>query len=406
MWASTRGSDLAEDAMIGRYRILRQLGGGLSTVYLARDTQLGRDVALKIPRFAVGESPAVVQRFYREARALATLMHPNICPVYDVGQAAGVHFLAMSYVEGRPLSELVTVSPLPQRQVAEIVRTLARALAKAHALGIIHRDLKPSNVLISRYREPVILDFGLTRPTAHDPHLAKTGSPMDTGAYMSPEQARGVGPACDIYSLGVIQYELLTGRPPFEGPPAVDLGQVLRVDPPPPSALRSGLDPRLEAICLKAMAKRVEDRYASMTELAVTLDEYLRATEPVKPAPEVGGGQLGQSPGLPGQQKSAEPTPSYDKSGSLRTDLGQADPSDAPHAGARESEPNSDGIPWLGRSWLYFDRYQDAAPLVFYSGLVGAGLFAYLAIGPAWIGFLAGYLPMSMLMALAYASHG
>src|SRR5262249_44286023 len=173
-------------------------------------------------------------------------------------------------------------------------RKLATALQEAHARGVIHRDLKPSNVMISARGEPIVMDFGLARrEEAVEARLTKDGAVLGTPAYMAPEQVRGetrtTGPACDIYALGVILYELLAGRLPFQGSVLNSLGKILTQDPPPPSRLRPDLDPQLEAICLKAMAKKVEDRYASMAELAAALAAQLRAMrETPRPAPSTG----------------------------------------------------------------------------------------------------------------------
>ncbi len=267
---------------IGRYRILRKLGeGGMGSVYLADDTQLKRRVALKIPKFAANERPEVIQRFYREAQAAATLQHRNICTVHDVGQSEGLHYLTMAYIEGRTLAELIRPDkPLPERQVAILVRKLALALDEAHRQGILHRDLKPSNILIDRQREPVIMDFGLAkRVGADEDHLTKTGAILGTAAFMSPEQVEtpeSIGPAADVYSLGVILYQLLTGRLPFDGPPASVIGQLLIKEPEPVESLRPEVSPQLAEICRKAMAKRIDQRYASMAELAAGLTEYLQ----------------------------------------------------------------------------------------------------------------------------------
>jgi predicted Ser/Thr protein kinase len=278
----------------GRYRILKKLGeGGMGAVYLAEDTQLDRQVALKIPRFLPEDDPEALQRFYREARAAGTIRHPNLCPVYDVGQIEGVHYLTMAYVRGRPLSETFAPGePADQREVAALVRTLAMALEEAHQKGVIHRDLKPTNVMVDQQGEPVIVDFGLARRTGtQDIRLTQSGIFLGTPAYMAPEQVRGdveaMGPASDIYSLGVILYELVCGRLPFVGSAAAVLGQIQYADPPPPSQLRLDLDPALEAVCLKAMAKRVDDRYRSMAELAAALSDYL-ASPGGKPPPAAG----------------------------------------------------------------------------------------------------------------------
>jgi serine/threonine protein kinase/HEAT repeat protein len=263
----------------------------MGSVYLAHDTQLDRRVALKVPHIDPDGSPLALERFYREARAAATLHHPNLCPVYDAGQIDGVPYLTMAYVEGRPLTDFIDPKkPVAPRQAAALVRKLALALQEAHAKGVVHRDLKPGNVMITTAREPVVLDFGLARlARAKDMRLTQTGRVMGTPAYMPPEQVLGdvdaMGPGCDVYSLGVMLYELLTGRVPFEGTGMGVLALILTAVPQPPSALRPGLDARLEAICLKAMAKQAADRYASMSALAAALQDYLRGSSSAAPAP-------------------------------------------------------------------------------------------------------------------------
>jgi serine/threonine protein kinase len=270
----------------GRYRIVRTLGhGGMGAVYLAHDTQLDRSVALKIPDIPPGSGRDVLERFYREARAAAALHHPNLCAVYDVGQVDGCPYLTMAYIEGKPLSALIgRGAALAEHQVAAVIRKLALALQEAHDHNVVHRDLKPANILVSRKGELVIVDFGLARRYgAGDAQVTNSGLILGTPAYMSPEQIEGssasMGPACDIYSLGVILYEMLSGRVPFEGSAVLVLCQILGSDPEPLSQLRPDVDPRLEAICCKAMAKRVSDRYATMRDLAGVLGEYLRGSE-------------------------------------------------------------------------------------------------------------------------------
>lgn len=271
----------------GHYRIIKRLGrGAMGAVYLADDTRLGRQVALKVPHLRTSGSTRAasahdLDRFYREARAAANLNHPNLCPVYDVGQVEGIPYLTMAYIRGRPLSRYINPDrPIPPRRVAVIVRKLARAMEEAHRSGVIHRDLKPSNIMVGSRRELVIMDFGLVwRIGAEDRRLTRRGLIVGTPAYMSPEQISGrvedLGPRCDVYSLGVILYELLTARRPFEGPEAVVLAQILYVDPVSPSAYRPELDDQIAAICLKAVAKRSEDRYATMGEFASSLADYL-----------------------------------------------------------------------------------------------------------------------------------
>jgi formylglycine-generating enzyme required for sulfatase activity len=266
----------------GRYRILKQLGqGGMGSVYLAYDTHLQRRVALKVPHLEPGDA-TVLQRFYREARAAATLHHPNICPVHDVGEQEGIPYLTMAFIEGRTLAaRLQDDGPLPQREAAEIVRKLALALQEAHARGLIHRDLKPANVMIDHRGEPVVMDFGLARQAdRQSARLTQRGSFMGTPAYMPPEQIRGevdaMGPGMDIYGLGVVLNELLTGRLPFEGPLEVVVAKILTQSAPPPSAYRPDLHPDLEAVCLRAMQNEIAARYANMAEMARALAAYLR----------------------------------------------------------------------------------------------------------------------------------
>jgi serine/threonine protein kinase len=255
----------------------------MGSVHLARDTRLERLVALKVPNLGQdpggASDPEVLARFFREARAAATLHHPNICPVFDVGEVDGIPFLTMAYLEGRPLCSLVeSGEPLEQRRAAGIVRTLALAMQEAHRRGVIHRDLKPSNIMITPAGEPVVMDFGLARrDEPREPRLTRSGVVMGTPAYMAPEQIRGelaaVSHGCDIYALGVILYELLTARVPFNGPVMAVLGQILHEEPEPPSRYREGLDRRLEATCLRAMAKEVDERYATMADLVSALDD-------------------------------------------------------------------------------------------------------------------------------------
>ena len=246
----------------GRYRIMRQLGqGGMGAVYLAHDTKLNRSVALKVPYFSPADGPQAVQRFEREARAAATLDHPNLCPIHDVGEIDGIHYLTMPYIEGKPLSEAMTRGQtITEAQAAAVIRKLALALQEAHEKGIIHRDLKPGNIMVNRRRELIIMDFGLARMIDgdHNP-ITRTGHVLGTALYMAPEQAAGdiaaIGPAADVYSLGVILFELLTGYRPFEGPWSLVIGLKNVKDPDPPSKHRPDLSPALDAICLKAIAK-------------------------------------------------------------------------------------------------------------------------------------------------------
>jgi len=274
----------------GRFRIIRALGkGGMGSVYLAHDPQLDRNVALKIPHVSTDAGPEVFERFYRESRAAAKLQHPNICPVHDVGEIDGVQYLVMAHVEGEPLSEVLRRrGALSSPEAAALVRTIALALEDAHEAGVVHRDLKPSNIMINKRGEPVVMDFGLAQLTQVGPpgaeRLTQTGAILGTPAYMSPEQVMGdtarIGPASDIYSLGVMLYELVTGRLPFQGRPAAVLGQIIARDPARPSQVRDDVDQRIDPICAKAMAKSVDDRFDSMRSMAAMLDEFVRASLP------------------------------------------------------------------------------------------------------------------------------
>lgn len=275
-------------AEFGRYRVLRILGqGAMGAVYLANDTVLGRQVALKTPKLGGTESPEVAERFEREARAAATLHHRNICPVFDVGEIDGVRYLTMAYIEGKPLSAFISrKQQLSERQAAIAVRKLARALEAAHRAGVIHRDLKPDNVMVDRSGEPVIMDFGLARKEEgrEQIRLTREGTIMGSPAYMSPEQVSGapnaVGSQSDIFSLGVILYELLTGRLPFDGGVTAVLAQILAAEPPQLEELRPGVDARLVRICSRMMAKSVSDRYQTMQEVVDDLSEILKVPHP------------------------------------------------------------------------------------------------------------------------------
>jgi predicted Ser/Thr protein kinase len=277
----------------GRYEVRQLLGkGGMGAVYLAHDPQLDRLVALKIPSFSAGESDELAARFLREARAAATLNHPGICPVYDVGQIDGVMYLTMAFIEGQPLSSLVAGGqPLPPEMAVRLMRELALALQEAHEHGIVHRDLKPANVMLNRKRQPVIMDFGLARRGAADEtRLTRSGVVMGTPAYMSPEQVNGevdrMGPPTDVYALGVILYELLTGKLPFDGAPGTLMVHILQSPVPPLSTHVGGLDHRLQEVIGKALAKRPEDRYANADALARALGAILETPGPAA-APEI-----------------------------------------------------------------------------------------------------------------------
>jgi serine/threonine protein kinase len=268
----------------GRYRIEKQLGeGAMGAVYLAHDTQLDREVALKTPKFNSDNAERLGKRFRREAQSAATLHHRNICPVYDVGQIDGVDYMTMAFIDGKPLSAYVnSEKPLALRQVALVIRKLAVALQAAHDAGVVHRDLKPSNVIIDREGEPVVMDFGLAGrvDAAGDSQLTRTGTILGTPAYMSPEQIEGaqklIGPRTDIYALGVVMFELLTGRLPFRGSPASVMGKALVAKPPSIADLRGGVDPELVKLCESMMVKHPAKRIGTMREVAEKLTGWIR----------------------------------------------------------------------------------------------------------------------------------
>jgi hypothetical protein len=290
---SAPGGDRLALESFGRYRLIQELGrGGMGTVYLAHDSQLDRRVALKVPNIEATEGE-MYERFYREARAAATLDHPNICPVYDIGTIDGAPYLTMAFIEGESLAQkLRRDGPWSPTEAAALVRDLALALEEAHRRGIVHRDLKPANIMLKSGGVPIIMDFGLARrvglrEVALDPggagtpdeRLTQVGRIVGTPAYMSPEQCQGdveaIGPGCDVYSLGVILFELLTGRAPFQGATAAVLQKITSEPVPAPSSVRAGLDPRLDAICLRALRKKIDERFGSMREFAKVLDGYL-----------------------------------------------------------------------------------------------------------------------------------
>jgi serine/threonine protein kinase len=265
----------------GRYQIARQLGrGAMGAVYLAYDSQLERYVALKTP--FLGDNPLTIQRFYREARATAQLRSPYICPIYDVGQISGIYFISMAFIDGRSLGQVIADGQLRNLdRIAEIVKKIARGLQKAHDQGIIHRDLKPDNIMLDGDGEPIVMDFGLARRMDDEVQITMAGRILGTPAYMSPEQVEGnskkIGPPTDIYSLGAVLYQMLTMRLPFQGSLTSVLRKVGNEEPPKPSSIAPEViaDSPLERICLKMMAKKISDRYASMADVVAALDGKL-----------------------------------------------------------------------------------------------------------------------------------
>jgi serine/threonine-protein kinase len=272
------------------YEIEAVLGhGGMGVVYKAGQLRLGRLVALKMLLAGAYAQPHELARFRREAEAVAGLRHPNIVQIYDVGEVAGRPYFTMELVEGGSLAHKVRGVPQLARDAAALVATLADAMHAAHQGGIVHRDLKPGNILLTPDGTPKITDFGLARRLRDPSGLTVSGHPLGTPSYMAPEQAEGrksdIGPATDVYALGAILYELLTGRPPFHGEtPAETVHQVLSYEPVSPARLNPRVPRDLETICLKCLRKEPGRRYASARELADDLGRFLK-DEPIRARP-------------------------------------------------------------------------------------------------------------------------
>jgi len=271
------------------YAVLGVLGqGGMGVVFKAYDQRLLRNVAIKMVAAGPIAADELFERFEREAQAIAQIQHPNIAQIYEVGEVEGRPYLVMEFISGGTLSEHLRNQPQTPTQAAELIETLARAMHASHEAGILHRDLKPSNVLLTREGIPKITDFGLAKRLQAEgaANATRTGDVVGTPAYMSPEQAGGVvrsiGPPTDIYSLGVILFEMLTGRPPFQTPdPLSTVLMVLSDDPVPPRRLQPSVPRDLETICLKCLEKVPAKRYANAAELADDLGRF-RRSEPIR----------------------------------------------------------------------------------------------------------------------------
>ena len=278
------GADLPRE--FGDFELQAELGrGGMGVVYLARQRSLDREVGLKMILQGELASAADLARFRSEAESAARLDHPHIVPVYEVGERDGRPYFAMKYVAGTTLARRLAEGPMPPREAAALLAPICDAVHFAHSRGILHRDLKPSNILIDREGRPHVTDFGLAKRVAGDSQITRSGAILGTPCYMAPEQAAGnrgqLGPASDVYSLGTILYQMLTGRPPFQAATAVDtLLLVLEQDPLPPRLLNPRADRDLEMIALKCLQKPPALRYPSAKALADDLRAYL-TDEPI-----------------------------------------------------------------------------------------------------------------------------
>jgi serine/threonine protein kinase len=268
-------TEVADNTLVdSRYRILRRIGsGGMADVYCAEDTHLGRQVALKVLHRRFAQDQEFVERFRREASAAAGLQHPNVVGVFDRGRHDGTYYIAMEHLPGRTLKEIVgTDAPLAQERVVDFGLQILQAAGFAHRHGVIHRDFKPHNVIVDEQAHAKVTDFGIARAGASE--MTETGSIMGTAQYLSPEQAQGhaVTATSDLYSIGVMLYEMLAGRLPFEGDSAVSIALKHLSEPPPPlSQLRPDVHPALESVVMAALAKDPARRWQSAEDFAEAL---------------------------------------------------------------------------------------------------------------------------------------
>ena len=272
---------------MGDYELLEEIGrGGMGVVFRATQVSLGREVAIKMIQRERIASQDERKRFFVEAESTARLSHPNIVPVYEVGELGGRPYFSMACIHGQTLMQRIGNSPMPQRQAVQVIAPICRAIAYAHMQGIVHRDIKPSNILLDEEGQPKLTDFGLAKLTnGKQEHLTRTGAILGTPTYMSPEQASGieqnVGPSSDIFSVGSVLYHALTGRPPLVANSPIELAmKIIEQDPPPPRLLEPRLDRDLEMIVIRCLQKPPDLRYKTADDLAMDLEAFLR-DEPI-----------------------------------------------------------------------------------------------------------------------------
>ncbi|HIE43533.1 MAG TPA: serine/threonine protein kinase [Candidatus Omnitrophica bacterium] len=273
---------------LGDYGILEEIGrGGMGVIYKAHQKSLDRIVALKVVKVGIGINEGMIKRFQREAMTAANLKHPNIISIHEVGKSGEFHYFSMNYVDGNTLEEEISKNKISLRRSLEIIIEVAKALQYAHSMGIIHRDVKPSNILIDKNGGVHVGDFGIAKRSKPRFETTQTTGIIGTPHYMSPEQAKGrtVDQRSDIFSLGVVFYEMLTKRVPFDGDTVLNiLKKLLEEDPILPRRLNPHIPPEVETICLKALNKQPERRYATALEMAEDIEHFLRG-EPIKAKP-------------------------------------------------------------------------------------------------------------------------
>jgi eukaryotic-like serine/threonine-protein kinase len=329
--------------LLDRYEVGRLLGaGGMAEVFEGRDRLLARRVAIKVPLSQHAHDPEFAHRFRREAQAAASLSHPGVVAVYDTGTENGTHFIVMEYVDGRTLKDVIRAeAPLYPDRAAEITADVCSALAAAHARGLVHRDVKPANIMLMPDGRVKLMDLGIARVAAGET-VTQTAAMLGTAQYLSPEQAQGqaVDFRSDLYSLGCCLYEMLTGTVPFRGATPVAIAyRHVREDPAAPRLLNPDIPPSLEAVCLKAMAKRPEDRYQTAAEFRADL-ERARAGQRVAAGPAAGAATAAMATTM------LPPLAGYPGAGDATSAMGGTV---APGRAARHAEPP----PGRRRWWLW-----------------------------------------------------